>query len=74
MLRVKKCDRSCYGSNTPKLPRNNDCYGVTDQTGKNAQSTVPYVDGNGKIQHAGNVDDAWDKIIADHASRKGIER
>jgi hypothetical protein len=32
------------------------------------------VDGNGKIQHAGSVDDAWDKIIADHASRKGIER
>ena len=34
---------------------------------------VEYMDGNGKIQHAGSMGEAWDKIIAEHATRKALQ-
>ena len=35
-----------------------------------APGSIRYRDGNGKLHYAGSVNEAWDKIIAEHESRK----
>ena len=62
-LSIEK-DKRCVGV----LVRDTEKGGL--QPSQDPFGAVRYRDGNGEIQHAGSVDEAWDRIRAEHESRK----
>ena len=67
-------DSVTVGKNDVSSEKDNWCDGVTVRdTEKEALPTlapVRYRDANGELHYAGSVDEAWDRIKAEHESRK----
>ena len=64
------------GKSDLSIEKSNRCDGVTVRdTEKEALrmfAPVRYRDANGELHYAGNVQDAWDRIKAEHESRKKL--